>query len=666
MEKTRAPHPLLLPPLPSQSPADNPPPRHYPASASVERQRAMVAADDEWEASEIRNMRVAEIFKQFDCNCDGRLNRDEMAALVVAVNPRVKFNELQIAAILDEVFRTYGEFIEPATGLSLEGLRRTYDDGAGDVDRDFTALGLTLVHVNYGILVEEEGLLLAACEHYRAAAALNPQHFRALKLLGSALFGVGEARPAEEALARALALNGAYADARCELGSVLHALGEDTPAEAEFGRALELEPGHEAAQYNLAGLLRDSGQYARALQEYEKLLARAPGHWRARLNYAVAQMGAGFHEAAQASMRQVLRSQRRVEVYDALAQLDRLARTDRHLGAALEKGGGGGPHVPYVVARPDQLACATEATTPAAALATALEVRSFQHNASLVSSLLPLSSLLFVGVADIIATFDLAWDRRTRLGACPVMSLKAELVGGNAKVVPKSTMEALLRRLLPALTPEPFQAAVKALNERVLTVLDPQGASQVPLGPALAAMALLCAGGVAERCHVAYEALCWHSGGTPGQLARAEADAYLGSLSRMYLPSVSGTGPQGAGGFAAESGVVSHADFTALLLQELPVLETLSKLESCDRERHNGLHCCVCSCPVVGPRFRETRAHFSLCSFCYSERKVPAAVQRAEYQFREYTKSPVLLRDKFKVKAPPRGAQAAEEGVGAH
>nr|CAD1837509.1 unnamed protein product [Ananas comosus var. bracteatus] len=67
-----------------------------------------------------------------------------MAALVVAVNPRVKFSDEQISAILDEVFRTYAEFIRPDSGLSLDGLLRTYDDGAGDVDRDFDALSLRL------------------------------------------------------------------------------------------------------------------------------------------------------------------------------------------------------------------------------------------------------------------------------------------------------------------------------------------------------------------------------------------------------------------------------------------------------------------------------------------------------------------------------------------
>ena len=91
-----------------------------------------------------RSEKVRRIFQQFDANHDGGLNREEMSALVVAVNPRVKFSDEQINAILDEVFRTYGEFIDAEKGLTFDGLLRTYDDGAGDVDRDFDALGLEL------------------------------------------------------------------------------------------------------------------------------------------------------------------------------------------------------------------------------------------------------------------------------------------------------------------------------------------------------------------------------------------------------------------------------------------------------------------------------------------------------------------------------------------
>ena len=79
-------------------------------------------------------------------NRDRRLNQEEMAALVVAMNPRVKFSNEQINAILDEVFRTYDEFIDSENGLTYEGLLLTYDNGVGDgdVDCDFDVLGLEL------------------------------------------------------------------------------------------------------------------------------------------------------------------------------------------------------------------------------------------------------------------------------------------------------------------------------------------------------------------------------------------------------------------------------------------------------------------------------------------------------------------------------------------
>ncbi|XP_022936647.1 uncharacterized TPR repeat-containing protein At1g05150-like [Cucurbita moschata] len=130
-----------------------------------------------------RSEKVNRIFQKFDANRDGGLNRDEMAALVVAVNPRVKFSDEQINAILDEVFRTYGNFIQGDEGLTFEGLLRTYDDGAGDVDRDFDALELDIN--NKGILVTSEAssssiaderALESQKKQRTAAWALSPNH----------------------------------------------------------------------------------------------------------------------------------------------------------------------------------------------------------------------------------------------------------------------------------------------------------------------------------------------------------------------------------------------------------------------------------------------------------------------------------------------------------
>lgn len=104
-------------------------------------------------------------------------------------------------------------------------------------------------------------MLMCACDHYREAAILNPRHYRALKLLGSALYGLGEYRAAQKCLEEALLLNPEYADAHCDLGSALHALNEnENEASLEFQKAIDLNPNHLDALYNFGGLLKDSGR----------------------------------------------------------------------------------------------------------------------------------------------------------------------------------------------------------------------------------------------------------------------------------------------------------------------------------------------------------------------------------------------------------------------
>jgi hypothetical protein len=78
-------------------------------SGSVFRSAAMASSSNAFAAEgdgvvvQSRAEKVKAIFEQFDKNDDGRLSKDEMASLVVAVNPSVRFSEEQIAAILDEV-----------------------------------------------------------------------------------------------------------------------------------------------------------------------------------------------------------------------------------------------------------------------------------------------------------------------------------------------------------------------------------------------------------------------------------------------------------------------------------------------------------------------------------------------------------------------------------
>ncbi|KAL8166098.1 hypothetical protein V2J09_007597 [Rumex salicifolius] len=701
-----------------------------------------------------RSEKVRRIFHQFDANKDGGLNRSEMAALVVAVNPRVKFSDEQIGAILDEVFRTYADYIDGDVGLTYDGLLRTYDDGAGDVDRDFEALRLDLgagdnaaagaeasgsssivddrssldpqkklrtaawaaspnhgivfdetwkivddleavikrlkakqlkdgklksdssdiysdagwsrelgpsteitdnkrvvwvesghdytafvrelgglrtradearsreeafdghmaigrvlyehqmfkealvsfkracelqpidvrphfragncfyalgkfteskeefqlaleaaetggnqwayllpqIHVNLGIALEGEGMVLSACEHYREAAILYPTHYRALKLLGSALFGVGENRAAVKSLEEAIFMKPDYADAHCDLASALHALNEDEKAIVEFQKAIDLSPGHVDALYNLGGLYMDIGRYQRASEMYTRVLTLRPNHWRAQLNKAVSLLGAGEAEEARKAMKEALKMTNRVEVHDAITHLKQLQKKKKQ-----KPNGSNNGESPFIVVEPTKFKTVGDRTSLRQDLSNALEIRAFQ--------------------------------RISRLGRCDVDLVKREMTENDVplsysgtgipeKSIRKNMLEGVLRRLLSFLKPETFQEAVKAINERILSVLDEPGLGRVDLGMFFALIAPICGGSPDKRKRVAYDALLWRlANDNSSQLMKDDASRYIKLLRTIYIPSH---------GFSemleihgdSDASTVSLSDFIAILKPE--------------------------------------------------------------------------------------------------
>ncbi|XP_072998361.1 uncharacterized TPR repeat-containing protein At1g05150-like [Typha latifolia] len=811
-----------------------------------------------------RGEKVRRIFERFDVNRDGGLNREEMAALVVAVNWKVRFSDEQIGAILDEVFRTYANFIQPDRGLTLDGLVRTYDDGAGDVDRDFDALSLGLhdddgdgeasssaapgdvaaageasssvliddslvskqppptrpatarwaaspnhgiafdsswallddleilvkrlrskhlqkssssaaaaaevgssnnnnnfdsfsdagwsremgpsdsssslaehrviwdetgrdyltfvkevavlrrradaarsreeafdnqmvigralyehclfrdalvsfrracelqptdvrshfrtgnslyalgrhgeakeefllaleaaeaggaqsasilpqIHVNLGIAMESEGMMLGACEHYREAAILCPTHFRALKLLGSALFGVGEYRAAEKALQEAVFLKPDYADAHCDLGSALHAMGEDDRAIQEFQKAIDLKPGHVDALYNLGGLYMDAGRFARASEMYTRVLGFRPNHWRAQLNKAVAFLGQGESEEAKKALKDAFKMTQRVELYDAIAHLKTLQKKKKK---KIPKGNGADQEGGFLVVEPSKFKRVGRKTTLRLDLANALDIRAFQ--------------------------------RLTRLSHCDVELLKKEMnetdvpisysgTGVPEKSIRKAALEVILRRLLRFLKAETFQGAVKAINERILSVLDGSGSGRVDLGLFFAVLAPICAGPTDRRKRVVFESLLWrpsNEGGT--HIRRSDALAYIKQLRAVYIPSHGVSDMLELHG-ESDPSMVSYTEFLEMFNDPdwgFGILGTLVKLEDGDRVRHGRHTCSICRYPIIGSRFKETKNRFSLCNQCYSEGKVPSAFKQEEYKFKEYGRESEAMKDK--------------------
>ncbi|RVX14974.1 putative TPR repeat-containing protein [Vitis vinifera] len=643
-----------------------------------------------------RSEKVKRIFQQFDGNCDGGLNRDEMADLVVAVNPRVKFSDAQISAILDEVFRTYGEFIDGEKGLTYDGLLRTYDDGAGDVDRDFDALGLELnsddnkgksaassssiadervlephkkqrtaawaASPNHGIVFDEtwkvvddleilikrlkakqvkdgkmkgigglrtkadgarsreeafdghmaigrvlyehqlfkealvsfkracEGMVMSACEHYREAAILCPTHFRALKLLGSALFGVGEYRAAVKALEEAIFMKADYADAHCDLASALHAMGEGEKAIPVFQKAIDLKPGHVDALYNLGGLYMDMGRFQRASEMYTRVLAVCPNHWRAQLNKAVSLLGAGEAEEAKKALKEALKMTNRVELHDAISHLKQLQKKKvKPNGSANGEGA-------FSIVEPSKFKTVGEKTALRPELANTLEIRAFQ--------------------------------RITRLRGCDVDLLKKEMTendvpvsysGGGVpeKSIRKPNLEVILRR--------------------------------VDLGMFFSVLAPICGGSPDKRKRVAYDALLWRPVNEgSAQIRKADALKYIKLLRAIYIPSHGVSEMLEVHG-EADVSMVSLSEF--LLMFDDPdwgfgIMSSLVKLETGDRTRHGRYACSVCRYPIIGSRFKEMKSHFSLCNQCYSEGKVPSTFKQEEYRFKEYGSESEAMKDK--------------------
>lgn len=790
-----------------------------------------------------RSEKISRIFDLFDTDRDGGLSRSEMAGLVIAVNPRVKFSDEQINAILDEVFRTYEDFIKPNCGLTLEGLSRTYDDGAGDVDRDFGALSLDenssnnfkievdkgescsssiveerdvsaaaqreqqmqtqglaawttspnngiayentwqivndleisikklhskqrkkegkmrvqgensnnngtgtesvsdagwsrefsqtdaaakgiiweesgqafgiftkelgvlkaradachlreeafdahmalgrslyehqlfkysidcfkraceiqptdvrahfrsgngryavgnhaeakeeyllalaaaeasgnqwtyllpQIHINLGIAMEADGMLLGACEHYREAAILSPTHFRALKLLGCALFGVGEYRAAEKALQEAVFLRSDYADAHCDLGSVLHAMGEDERAIQEFQKAIDLKPGHVDALYNLGSLHMDEGRFPRASEMYTRVLTVVPNHWKAQLNKAVSLLGAGETEDARMAFKEAFKLTKRVEVYDAIAHLKLLQKKPR-IG------------VDYDVVEPSKFRRVGRKTCVRQELANALEIRVFQ--------------------------------RITRLGHCDVDLMNKELAksevpissSGNGvpeKSIRKASLEVILRRLLGFLKPETFQGAMKAINKRVLSVLDTSGSGRVDLGMFFAILCPICSGPIEKRKKAVFDALLLRPCNESGtQIKRTDALTYIMVLRAVYVPSHGIAGMMEVHG-ESDPSMVSYPEFLEMFNEKewgFGILNTLVKLEEGDRVRHGQHTCSICRFPIIGSRFKEIKCRFSLCNQCYSEGKVPSSLKKDEYTFREYGTEAEAMKDK--------------------
>ncbi|PWA57209.1 serine-threonine/tyrosine-protein kinase catalytic domain-containing protein [Artemisia annua] len=88
-----------------------------------------------------RSEKVRKIFKRFDFDGDGVLNREETTSYIVALSPGL--DDHMHAILADPMLQLYGDqSIDGVTGLYFDGLLKMYDSGADHLDDDFKLLNL--------------------------------------------------------------------------------------------------------------------------------------------------------------------------------------------------------------------------------------------------------------------------------------------------------------------------------------------------------------------------------------------------------------------------------------------------------------------------------------------------------------------------------------------
>jgi tetratricopeptide (TPR) repeat protein len=153
----------------------------------------------------------------------------------------------------------------------------------------------------------QSGNLHQAEQIYRQVLEANPQHPRALHLLGLLGLQAGRHQAAIDLINRSLALNAAQPMAHFHLGIAYHSSGKLAEAVASYQQAARLQPELADVHNNLGNALREQGRFDEAISSYQQALRIKPdfAHACNNLGIVLAQKGqlneavAAFQKALQ-------------------------------------------------------------------------------------------------------------------------------------------------------------------------------------------------------------------------------------------------------------------------------------------------------------------------------------------------------------------------------
>ncbi|MGZ4816839.1 MAG: tetratricopeptide repeat protein [Terriglobales bacterium] len=162
--------------------------------------------------------------------------------------------------------------------LLMEALaRRTLQNDPADFE----------AHYNLASMLQAQGYLHEAVNHYELAVRLRPDHAVANNALGAALLAINRPADAVAPLQLAIARRPDYFDAHYNLALALHALNDLNGTIEQLTEAVRLSPNDASAHANLGAALAEAGRYDEAKVQLQKALQIDPNHEMARENLAM-------------------------------------------------------------------------------------------------------------------------------------------------------------------------------------------------------------------------------------------------------------------------------------------------------------------------------------------------------------------------------------------
>jgi tetratricopeptide (TPR) repeat protein len=155
--------------------------------------------------------------------------------------------------------------------------------------------------------LHEQGRLLEAktiCEH---VIALNPNHFDALLLLGSASCQLGQFDQAVDLLLKAVAINDELAVVHKNLGNAFEGLNRLDAAIASYDRAIRLSPAYAAAYNDRGNALKKLNRLGDAIVSYNNAITLKQDYIAAYNNLGVVLNDAKRHAEALESFEKAIR-----------------------------------------------------------------------------------------------------------------------------------------------------------------------------------------------------------------------------------------------------------------------------------------------------------------------------------------------------------------------